>query len=128
VTDQTPKDIVPSPVRAIANSIAARAHRAILTAHERFAKGEDFVEWVYAGLKGAAKMHASGDPNDREHVRATHAEYASVMALAHYNGAVQGILALIEHAEQMEQREQDARTVELAAASTPKPDPEGAAP
>lgn len=89
-------------LRHIADGIAKHAHRAILTAHERFEAGEDEVPWSFGELKGAAKMHPEGDPEDRKHVRSTGAEYATNMALAHANGALLGMMALIRHAEQEE--------------------------
>ena len=95
-------------LRAIADRIAKHAHRAILTAHERFEAGEDNVVWQFGELQGAAKMHTEGDPADREHVRTTGAEYAANMAQAHANGALLGMLALIRQAEQLEEAEQAA--------------------
>lgn len=98
-------------LKSIADNVAKHAHRAILTAHERFEAGEDEVPWSFGELNGAAKMHPDGDPEDRTHVRTTGAEYAASMAMAHANGAMLGMMALIQHAEQEEAREQAAAGV-----------------
>lgn len=92
-------------LKCISDDVAKHAHRAILTAHERFAAGENLVEWRFGELTGAATMHPEGNHEDRAHVRTTHAEFAAAMAQAHANGALLGMRALIRHAEQQEEGE-----------------------
>lgn len=70
------------------DAIGKRFADVLREAQERFKTGPaDRVEWKFGGLDGWIQLRADGDPNDRDTVKMTSAEFRDLLAQVHANGA-----------------------------------------